>query len=68
MKRCLFFFLAFLLAVATAVLTEAPSVKRSEVKALANHSEVAPEGPGMPAQWSANELNEDRESQSIKTP
>jgi hypothetical protein len=70
MKRCLFFFLAFLLAVVLFALTEAPSVKKAEVNALANYSEVSnPEGRDMPVSWSADEqLNENRENQSSRTP
>jgi hypothetical protein len=67
MKKCLFFFVAFVLAVALAALTETPAVKEVEDQVVVSYDERAEETSEIPAHWPADEPDETYVSQS-KTP
>lgn len=67
MKKCLFFFVAFVLAVAIAAVTESPAVKKVEDQAVVSYDQIAEETSEIPANWPADEPDETYASQS-KTP
>jgi hypothetical protein len=51
MKKCLFFFVAFVLAVALAALTESPVAKNTEDQAVVSYDQIAEQTSETPANW-----------------
>jgi len=66
MKKCLFFFVAFVLAVALAALTESPVVKKTEDQAVLRYDQIAEQTPDAPANWPEGEPGEISVSQTEK--
>ena len=64
MKKCLFFFVAFVLAVALAVLTESSVVKNTKDQAVASYDQIAEQTPDTPAIWPEGEPGENTVSQT----
>jgi hypothetical protein len=58
MKKCLFFFVAFVLAVALAALTESPVVKKTEDQAVVSYDKITEQTPDTPANWPEGEPGE----------
>jgi hypothetical protein len=66
MKKCLFFFVAFVLAVALAAHTESTVVKKTEDQAVASYDQIAEQTPDTPAHWPEGEPGEIPVSQNEK--
>ena len=64
MRKCLFFFVAFVLAVALAALTESPVVKKAKDQAVASYDQLAEQTSETPANWPEGEPGEIPDSQN----
>jgi hypothetical protein len=64
MKKCLFFFLAFVMAVALAVLTESPVVKKTKDQAVASNDQLAEHTSETPVNWPEGEPGEIPDNQN----
>lgn len=64
MRSCLFFFVAFILAVALAAVTESPAVKKVEDQVVASYDQIAEETSEIPENWAAPEPDETYANQS----
>jgi putative cell wall-binding protein len=58
MKKCLFFFVAFILAVALAASTESSVVKKTEDQIVVSYDQIAEQTPDTPANWPEGEPGE----------
>lgn len=64
MKKCLFFFVAFILAVALAVSTESSVVKKAEDQVVVSYDQIAEQTPDIPANWPEGEPGENSVNQT----
>ena len=64
MKKCLFFFVAFILAVALAVSTESSVVKKAEDQVVVSYDQIAEQTHDIPANWPEGEPGENSANQT----
>lgn len=64
MKKCLFFFLALVMAIVLATMTETTVVDDVQDQTVSNYTREVQESPEISPEWTALELNKTYASQS----